>query len=128
MCRSPFFNKVSDWRPATLLKMRLRHRWFAVNFAKYLRKHVLQNTSGSLLLYIYIFWYNKKPSRCLFISEHLFLRMFLVKFALINLHDGKKWIALGPFFHFFYFNKLNCSKLPNFFKKNTQVVLDYIVS
>ena len=33
-----FLNKVAALRPITLLKSRLRHRCFAVNFAKFLRK------------------------------------------------------------------------------------------
>ena len=37
-------------RPATLLKKRLWHRCFPVNFAKFLRKPFLQNTSERLLL------------------------------------------------------------------------------
>ena len=37
-------------RPATLLKKRLWHRSFPVNFAKFLRTPFLQNTSGRLLL------------------------------------------------------------------------------
>ena len=37
-------------RPATLLKKRLWHRCFAVNFAKFLTTPFLQNTSGRLLL------------------------------------------------------------------------------
>ena len=32
-----FFNKVAGLRPATLLKKRLWHRCFSVNFAKFLR-------------------------------------------------------------------------------------------
>ena len=36
--------------PATLLKKRLWHRCFAVNFAKFLRTTLLQNTSVRLLL------------------------------------------------------------------------------
>ena len=43
-----FFNKVVG-RPATLLKKRLWHRCFTVNFAKFLRGPLLQNTSGRLL-------------------------------------------------------------------------------
>ena len=35
-------------RPATLLKKRLWHRRFTVNFAKFLRTPFLQNTSGRL--------------------------------------------------------------------------------
>ena len=34
--RDSFFNKVVDLRIATLLKKRLWHRYFPVNFAKYL--------------------------------------------------------------------------------------------
>ena len=49
-CQSLFFNKVAGLRPATLLKKRLWHRCFPVNFAKFLRSPFLQNTSGRLLL------------------------------------------------------------------------------
>ena len=38
------FNKT------TLLKKRLLHRWFPVNFAKFLRARFLQNTPGRLFL------------------------------------------------------------------------------
>ena len=41
---------VSFLRPATLLKTRLWHRYFPVNFAKILRTAFLQNTSRRLLL------------------------------------------------------------------------------
>ena len=37
LCHSLFFNKVAGLRPATLLKKRLRHRYFPVNFEKFLR-------------------------------------------------------------------------------------------
>ena len=37
-------------RPATLLKRRLWHRCFPVNFMKFLRTPFLQNTYGRLLL------------------------------------------------------------------------------
>ena len=36
-CQSLFFNKVGGLRPTISLKKRLRHRCFAVNFAKFLR-------------------------------------------------------------------------------------------
>ena len=36
-CQSLFFSKVASLRPATLLKKRLWHRSFTVNFAKFLR-------------------------------------------------------------------------------------------
>ena len=37
LCQSHFFNKVASLRLATLLKKRLWHRFFPVNFAKFLR-------------------------------------------------------------------------------------------
>ena len=37
LCQSLFFNKVAGIRPATLLKKRLRHSYFFVYFAKFLR-------------------------------------------------------------------------------------------
>ena len=45
-----FFNKVAGLRPATLLKMRLWHLCFPVNFAKFLITPFLQNISGRLLI------------------------------------------------------------------------------
>ena len=44
------FTIVAGIRSATLLKKRLGHRCFPVNFAKYLRIPFLENTSGLLLL------------------------------------------------------------------------------
>ena len=43
--------RSSHRRSATLLKKRLWHRCFPVNFAKFLRKPFLQDTSGRLLLF-----------------------------------------------------------------------------
>ena len=48
--RDFFKNKVPCLRPGTVLKKRLQHRCFSVNFAKILRVPFLQNTSGRLLL------------------------------------------------------------------------------
>ena len=48
--RASFFNKIAGLRPATLLKKRLWYRCFPVNFVKFLRTPILQNTSGRLLL------------------------------------------------------------------------------
>ena len=50
LCQSLLFSKVAGLRPATLLKKRLWHRCFPVNFVKFLRTSFLQNTSGWLLL------------------------------------------------------------------------------
>ena len=46
------FYKVVGLKPATLLKKRLWYWCFPVNFAKFLRKPFLQNTSGQLLLFL----------------------------------------------------------------------------
>ena len=51
LCQRLFFNKIADLRSATLLKKKLWHRCFPVNFAKFLRTPFLQNTSGGC------FWY-----------------------------------------------------------------------
>ena len=49
-----FLDNVADLRPATLLKQRLQHRCFAMNFAKILRARFLQNISGQLFLTIHL--------------------------------------------------------------------------
>ena len=51
LCQGLFFNKVAALRSATLLKKRLWHRCFSVNFAKFLRIPFAQKTSGRLLLW-----------------------------------------------------------------------------
>ena len=48
----PLFNKVSGLTPVTLLKKRLQHRYFPVNFKKILRTSFLQNTFMRLLLFV----------------------------------------------------------------------------
>ena len=55
LCQSLFFNKVAGLRPTTLLKKEPWHWCFSVNFAKFLRKPFLQNTSGWLLLCSMVF-------------------------------------------------------------------------
>ena len=44
LCQSFLFNKVAGLRPANLLKKRLRHKCFSVNFVKFLRTTFLQAT------------------------------------------------------------------------------------
>ena len=46
LCPSLLFNKVAGLGPATLLKRKLWHRRFPVNFVKFLRTCFLWNTSG----------------------------------------------------------------------------------
>ena len=52
LCQSLFFNKVAGLRPATLLKKRLWHRCFPVNFTKFLRTTFFIEHVWWLLLYI----------------------------------------------------------------------------
>ena len=49
LCQSLLFNRVAGLRAATLLKKRLWHRRFSVNFVEFLRTPFLQNSSGRLL-------------------------------------------------------------------------------
>ena len=51
LCQSLFFNKTGS---ATLLKKRIWHRCFPVNFVKFLRIPFLQNTSGRVLLSLWL--------------------------------------------------------------------------
>ena len=50
LCQSIFLIDLSRPEPATLLKKRFLHRYFPVNFAKFLRTPFLLNTSGQMLL------------------------------------------------------------------------------
>ena len=49
-CQSLIFDKVAGIKPATLLKKRLWHRSFPVNFVKFQRSPFLQNTFGGCFL------------------------------------------------------------------------------
>ena len=49
----PFLNEVTALRSKSLLKKRLQHSGFPVNFVKFLRAPFLQNTSGRLLLNLF---------------------------------------------------------------------------
>ena len=50
LCQGLFFNKVAGLRSKTLLKKRLWHKCFPVDFVKFLRTPFLENTSRRLLL------------------------------------------------------------------------------
>ena len=77
LCQSLFFNKVAGLRLATLLKNRLWHSCFPVNFAKFLRTPFSQNTSSGcfyicemVLFFCSLFVVNEisKSSGCFFIA------------------------------------------------------------
>ena len=52
--QSIFFNKVTGLRAATFLKRKLWRKCFPVNFVKFLRAPDLYNTSGRLLLILFV--------------------------------------------------------------------------
>ena len=92
--QSLFFNKVASLRPAILLKKRLWHRCFPVNFAKFLITPFSQNTSRRLLLKQTQWqisagktWLQLSVSKCL---VNYFWRYFFKgkkgKFALFTVH------------------------------------------
>ena len=56
LCQSLFFNKVAGLGPATLLKKRLWHRCFPVNFVKFLRTPFLTEHLWWLLLHGHPSW------------------------------------------------------------------------
>ena len=52
LCQSLCFNKLASLRPTSWLKKRLWHRCFPINFVKFSRTPILENTSGRLFLYL----------------------------------------------------------------------------
>ena len=61
-------------RPATLLKKRLWHKCFHVNFAKFLRTAFLQSTSGRLILTAKKTYYKLYLKKTSSIGQNLFFR------------------------------------------------------
>ena len=64
-------HKVTGPRPATLLKKRLWHRRFPVNFVKFLRTHFLQNTSCGCFCIIQSICSAKLTNFLNFTSKHI---------------------------------------------------------
>ena len=66
LCQSFFFNKVAGLSPAILLNKRLWHRYFPVNFAKFLRTHfsktppVAASVNGNLWIFSFVKWHPYK--------------------------------------------------------------------
>ena len=67
------FNKVSGLRPATLLKNRLQHRCFHVNFVKFF----LQNISWRLLLFVICLTEKTKEPKFLLLEKSTKLTILL---------------------------------------------------
>ena len=83
LCQSPFFNKVADLRAATLLKKRLWHRCFPVNFAKFLRSPFVREQLWWLILNISFsitIWnryiHQHPPTAKTFFIRNQFIRIF----------------------------------------------------
>ena len=128
LCKSLFFNKVAGLRPAILLKKRLWHRRFPVNFAKFLGTSFLQNTSGRLLLTISFF-----PSKWKYVRWKYF-RFFLLRMSFCRTEGktlslslkvkGKKFdpnkagFFEGSFFWGRGGGQFDPPPLPSYFKKN----------
>ena len=74
LCQGLYFNKVAGLMSAILLKQRLWHRCFLVNFAKFQRE-ILQNTSGGC------FCKKPSPDLCQFSVLHTSHRVHFI-FAL----------------------------------------------
>ena len=65
LCQSLFLNKVAGLRQANLLKKRLLHKYFSVNFVKFLRTTFLQTTvSQNMKAYVTVAGYSCLVKRC----------------------------------------------------------------
>ena len=84
---SLFLNKVAGLRSATLLKRRLCHRCFPVNFAKILRTPFLQDTFGLLLLQKLGI---EKVKRVANIENHIFIKYLQLNYSSRWIEDNKK--------------------------------------
>ena len=60
LCQSLFFNKLADLRPITLLKKRIWHRCFPVDFTKFLRTPIFIFYRTALVAAAGIFGWNYK--------------------------------------------------------------------
>ena len=86
--QSLFFKKVAGLRPAALLKKRLWHRCFPVNFRKFLRTPFLQVTSRRLLLYILT-----ESDGFRYISFYLQLKRYHIISKKCKSHKSISWIC-----------------------------------
>ena len=103
MCQCLFFNKIAS--PATLLKKRLWHMYFPINFSKFLRAPFLQNTLGQVLLIS--FAWEKITARTSARSSHQ--RCSMKKGVLRNFAKlAGKHLSQSIFLELFYFELHGC--------------------
>ena len=82
------FNRVSGSRLATLLKGRLQHRCFLVNFVKFLRTPFLQNTS---VIYLTVSFHKETLYIC---SNFLLLEKWKKLLIFPSFHFANAFYAL----------------------------------
>ena len=92
LCQNLFCNKVAGPKPATLLKKRLWHRYFHLNFTKVLRTHLLKNTSGGCF---WLFWSGVSKSLMWSLStvlSALSCSLFIMLFVCLeqNIHTNEQ--------------------------------------
>ena len=88
LCQTLFFNKVAGMRPATLLKKRLWHRCFSVNFDRFFKIPVWRKTSGRLLLNLqWLQWIQlfSPPHHCLAIFSIIWIQNHKILHILCSL-------------------------------------------
>ena len=85
---------VAGLRSATLLKRRLRHRCFPVNFIKFLRTPFLQNTNVLTFLIFYLLYSSFFFSGFAFYKEALCLIIFILSLCsnMLNLENILEYI------------------------------------
>ena len=96
LCGSLFFDKVAGLRPATLLKKRLWHRCFPVNFVRFLRTPFLTEDLRWLLL-IFLNVSLLLPMRYLhlcFIQKFFFCFNFVFRRSFLQKKKKKKKIFI----------------------------------
>ena len=96
LCLSLFFNKVADLRPAILLKKRLWHRCFVVNFAKFLRTPFFIEYLWWLLLWIMVrvpktVRIRPTVKECNYLQHHLLLTWISYPPDLFNYTIAQFW-------------------------------------
>ena len=104
LCQSLFFNKVPGSRPATLLKKRIWHWCFPVNFAKFLRTPFLtEHLRWLLLIIIWRFWIRtifcssfgvklrSKYFTLVFPKGFVSLHLIILKNVFKKTNSGKHW-------------------------------------
>ena len=78
LCQKVFFNKVAGPRPANLLKKTLRHRCFPMNFGRFLRTPLLQNTSGGC------FCTRTSPGDCFWYLKNLTFKLLILNIWILT--------------------------------------------